>query len=143
MGTPEDWAKSIQVLERMMSSAHHPPFVWIEPFKSITAMTSLHASVHPYLDSPHKHVLAKLYEDWISEVKRSVPAERLLVFNVKEGWEPLCTFLGVPVPSRAFPRVNDGAMMQRLGWILWFVMMTWQIYPFCFLLITLRLLSKI
>eukprot|EP01112_Ceratiomyxa_fruticulosa_P010680 TRINITY_DN2837_c0_g1_i1.p1 TRINITY_DN2837_c0_g1~~TRINITY_DN2837_c0_g1_i1.p1 ORF type:complete len:255 (-),score=38.43 TRINITY_DN2837_c0_g1_i1:145-909(-) len=43
------------------------------------------------------------------EVKQYVPADRLLIFNVKEGWEPLCKFLGVPVPDRPFPRVNDPA----------------------------------
>ena len=40
--------------------------------------------------------LAAAYSDWISHVKRSVPPEKLLVFNVKQGWQPLCTFLGLP-----------------------------------------------
>ncbi len=42
------------------------------------------------------------------EVKRFVPPERLLVYDVKEGWEPLCRFLGVDVPDEPFPRVNSG-----------------------------------
>lgn len=46
------------------------------------------------------------------EVKRVVPPERLLVFDVKQGWEPLCKFLGVPVPNKPFPRVNDTAEFQ-------------------------------
>lgn len=42
------------------------------------------------------------------EVRREVPADRLLVYQVREGWEPLCSFLGVPVPEgKPFPRVND------------------------------------
>jgi hypothetical protein len=40
-------------------------------------------------------------------VQRTIPQERLLVYNVKEGWEPLCRFLGVPVPETPFPRLND------------------------------------
>ena len=41
-------------------------------------------------------------------VKEVVPVEKLLVFDVKEGWEPLCAFLGVPVPEgKPFPHVND------------------------------------
>ncbi len=40
-------------------------------------------------------------------VIRDVPPERLLVFNVAEGWVPLCAFLGVPVPETPFPRVNS------------------------------------
>ncbi len=41
------------------------------------------------------------------DVKRGVPAERLLVWEVGEGWEPLCEFLGVPVPDGPLPHEND------------------------------------
>ncbi len=40
-------------------------------------------------------------------VRRRVPSERLLVWSVTEGWEPLCEFLGIPVPEAPFPHVND------------------------------------
>ncbi|XP_032236222.1 uncharacterized protein LOC116617560 [Nematostella vectensis] len=40
------------------------------------------------------------------EVIASIPANQLLVFNPKEGWEPLCAFLGVEVPDIPFPRLN-------------------------------------
>lgn len=43
------------------------------------------------------------------EVKRVVPAERLLVWEVSDGWEPLCEFLGVPVPDEPLPHANDRA----------------------------------
>lgn len=46
------------------------------------------------------------FENRIEEIKRSVPAERLLVYEVKQGWEPLCEFLDVRVPEEPFPRVN-------------------------------------
>lgn len=47
-------------------------------------------------------------------VKQYVPVDRLLVYDVKEGWEPLCTFLGVPVPTdKPFPHLNDRILMQR------------------------------
>jgi hypothetical protein len=36
-----------------------------------------------------------------------VPADRLLVWDVREGWGPLCAFLGLPVPDEPFPNVND------------------------------------
>ncbi len=41
------------------------------------------------------------------EVKAAIPAERLLVWNVAEGWEPLCEFLELPVPGVALPHIND------------------------------------
>jgi Sulfotransferase domain len=40
---------------------------------------------------------------------RLVPADRLLVWEVPEGWEPLCEFLDVPVPDERLPHANDGA----------------------------------
>ena len=48
------------------------------------------------------------------EVKRRVPKERLLVYEVTEGWGPLCEFLGVEEPNKPFPRLNDAAEIQRL-----------------------------
>jgi hypothetical protein len=41
------------------------------------------------------------------QVKRLVPAERLLVWDVAEGWEPLCAFLEVDVPDEPLPHAND------------------------------------
>jgi hypothetical protein len=49
--------------------------------------------------------------DWFTRRNRQVidtiPSERLLVFSPKDGWQPLCAFLGVPVPDVPFPRVNS------------------------------------
>ena len=39
-------------------------------------------------------------------VREEIPAGRLLVFEVAQGWDPLCRFLGVPVPASDFPRSN-------------------------------------
>jgi hypothetical protein len=39
-------------------------------------------------------------------VRKSIPAHRLLVYEVKDGWEPLCAFLGATVPSAPFPKTN-------------------------------------
>jgi hypothetical protein len=41
------------------------------------------------------------------EVKRTIAPERLLVYEVGAGWEPLCKFLGVPVPSEPYPSENS------------------------------------
>jgi hypothetical protein len=41
------------------------------------------------------------------EVRRTIPKERLLVFEASQGWAPLCAFLGVPVPDTPFPSVNS------------------------------------
>jgi hypothetical protein len=50
----------------------------------------------------------RTFEQHYERVRRTVPAERLLVYRVQEGWEPLCRFLSVDVPDEPFPRVNVG-----------------------------------
>ena len=49
-----------------------------------------------------------VFERHIEEVKERVPPEKLLVYSVKQGWEPLCEFLGVEEPAdKPFPHLND------------------------------------
>lgn len=57
-----------------------------------------------------KDYAISIYKQHIEEVKKYVPPEKLLVYEVKEGWEPLCAFLGVNVPKdKPFPHLNDRA----------------------------------
>jgi len=60
-----------------------------------------------YKNFKNREHCIKVFKAHIEEVKRVVPADRLLIFEIKEGWEPLCKFLGKPVPSVPFPHVND------------------------------------
>lgn len=55
----------------------------------------------------HPEQLIAEFERHSAEVKATVPPERLLVWNVTEGWEPLCEFLEVPVPGEPMPHAND------------------------------------
>lgn len=49
-----------------------------------------------------------VYQRHIEQVKQRVPADKLLVYEVKQGWEPLCAFLNVSVPQdTSFPHLND------------------------------------
>ncbi len=52
-----------------------------------------------------QHVI-DVYRHHNETVKREVPKDRLLVYDVSQGWKPLCDFLGVPVPETPFPKVN-------------------------------------
>ena len=53
--------------------------------------------------------MAAAMERYHEQVRATVPADRLLVWSVSDGWEPLCEFLELPVPDADFPRVNDSA----------------------------------
>src|SRR5919107_845339 len=54
-----------------------------------------------------------VFERHNEAVRRRVPPERLLVFDVREGWAPLCDFLGVEAPDEPFPRLNEARQMRR------------------------------
>ena len=63
----------------------------------------------------HREQAIAHYHRHIEEVKAALPPEKLLVYSVDQGWQPLCDFLGVPVPDTPFPNVNDrAAIKQRL-----------------------------
>ena len=51
--------------------------------------------------------LADAFQAHTEMVRASVPADQLLVYEVRDGWEPLCRFLELPVPGEAFPRTNS------------------------------------
>jgi hypothetical protein len=55
-----------------------------------------------------------VFERHVATVQAEVPASKLLVFDVREGWAPLCDFLGVPQPASPFPHLNDAAAIRRL-----------------------------
>ena len=58
--------------------------------------------------SDKEHAI-EVFERHNAAVRESVDPSRLLVFRVKDGWEPLCRFLDRPIPNEPFPRLNDTA----------------------------------
>ncbi len=62
---------------------------------------------------PDRAKAVAVYDRWAEEVKAAVPPDKLLVFKVTDGWEPLCAFLGVEKPATLFPNVNDRAQFKK------------------------------
>jgi hypothetical protein len=60
-----------------------------------------------------KHHAIEVFNRHNEEVQRRVPQEQLLVYEVKQGWGPLCAFLGVEESDKPFPHLNDAAEMRR------------------------------
>ncbi|MFC1605255.1 sulfotransferase family protein [Pseudomonadota bacterium] len=100
---PERWADSFgaTIYTLLAGRDQAPPemHAWLDMAGAVIARTGFPAG----LDQ------AGLKEAFIAHneaVKATIPASRLLVFEVKQGWEPLCEFLDVPVPAEPFPRTN-------------------------------------
>lgn len=103
---PDRWYESWEGLAKMTRRSRPlrhvvPKMRWFVPFTSHL--------MERYFDSRiDRQSNIRAFEAHNARVKATVPSDRLLVFSVKEGWEPLCEHLGVPVPDEPFPHLNDG-----------------------------------
>jgi Sulfotransferase domain len=65
-----------------------------------------------------KEIAEKKFNAHNNEVNEFVPKEQLLVYEVKNGWEPLCSFLDLPIPDESFPHLNKKenfrAMVEKM-----------------------------
>lgn len=59
------------------------------------------------------HVI-DVYEEHQRRVIKTVPKDRLLVYDVKEGWPPLCEFLDIAIPEAPFPSTNDRGDFHKI-----------------------------
>jgi len=92
---------SPQSVERMGSSP-------MRPFIEKTVWKSFGDRIHD------RDAMVAAFNRHNAEVKNTISKDRLLVYEVKDGWEPLCKFLGVPAPATAFPRVNSREEMAAM-----------------------------
>jgi len=99
----ESWYASISetILATVWAPETWPPQA-TEWFKMVSKV--LERSFGP---AKTKDELIAVYHSHEAAVKAAIPAERLLVHSAKDGWEPLCAFLGVPVPEGDYPRTNS------------------------------------
>ena len=58
----------------------------------------------------------QVFRDHVATVQATIPPQRLLTFDVREGWGPLCGFLGCPVPDITFPRLNSSRQFTEEEW---------------------------
>lgn len=133
----ESWARSLRdtiwsavwgdTLEHHLAMARsHVDPGWQE---YVDLMPKLVATSGILPDDPTKFDMAftvAALERHTEDVRRHVPADRLLIWNPADGWGPLCERLGVPVPDVPLPHVNDrasfngmvigGSMAALTGW---------------------------
>lgn len=100
----ESWADSFgHTIYKLMDEKNHAPEN-MHPWFDMCAGVIGKSGFPPGLD---KQGLIDGFNAHSDAVIAGVPKDRLLVYEVKEGWEPLCTFLGKPMPEMSFPRTND------------------------------------
>ncbi len=98
---PDSWFESVSETifsERMNSQIHGSPFGALLKGVAFDAFDG---------DRQDRAFMTEWFTRRNREVVEALPPERLLVFHPRQGWEPLCEFLGVPVPEVPYPRVNS------------------------------------
>lgn len=104
--SPESWAASFgTTIAKLLEGRENAPAdmrAWLEMAHGVIARSG-------FPDGMSDAERMARFEAHGEAVKETVPAARLLVFDVKQGWEPLCDFLGVDLPDGLFPRTNDRA----------------------------------
>jgi hypothetical protein len=100
---PDKWADSFAAtIYKLIGERDQAPAdkkAWLEMAERIISATGFPAGMD-------QAQLARAYAAHNEAVKATIPASQLLVYQVKEGWGPLCGFLGVDVPDEPFPRTN-------------------------------------
>ena len=124
------WAQSWLSVIPAAFLPYQKPFCWVKSIKELAAfnweiMINVPTNYHPekYDDIP---TLEAGFEAWTEFVRKTVPPEKLLEFDVRQGWKPLCEFLGEPVPDGPFPHINDRVVVDTIVKV--FVVFTW-IWP--------------
>lgn len=103
--SPESWAVSFdETIYKMIAIREKmPPEMkeGLEMTRAVVARTGFPTGLN-------RQGLIEAFAAHNEAVKETIPSNQLLVYEVKDGWEPLCDFLGKPVPADPFPRSNDG-----------------------------------
>jgi hypothetical protein len=104
--SPESWAQSFsETIYKLIAGRDHAP----QEMQAWMAMGVRVVTKTGFPNGLDMDGLMRAFTAHNDAVKSAIPADRLLVYQVKEGWGPLCAFLGAPVPADPFPRTNDRA----------------------------------
>ena len=124
------WAASYASLSPLAHLLYQRPFTWIKPLRERfrAFITEVYINVPTNGQKEGFQDLKTLemgYDAWVDFVRKTIPKNRLLEFNVKDGWKPLCEFLGTPIPNVSFPnvfisRTVIGNIIQVANFIAWF-----------------------
>ena len=113
---PEDlwWESFSSTIRRLLQNRTRVPNPAVRSALKMADMIITEQTFYGDIDSKESAISA--YRRRIDDVKRTVAADRLLEFDVSDGWEPLCRFLNVPVPASEFPRGNSRSeFWQKFG----------------------------
>lgn len=109
---PEGWVESITSQFQQIRSLKLP-VPRLKRMKRILETYAVNGLFEGRMDD--RAFMAEFFERHTEAVKAFVGSDNLLVYSVKEGWDPLCTFLGVEAPEEPFPRLNERGGFREMA----------------------------
>ena len=112
---PDAWFDSVQAtIAPFVAARGSHPSAHVNALAEMGYQTVM-AQVFDGRISDREHA-TQVFKDHIMEVEARIPADRLLTFDPREGWPPLCKFLEVKIPDRPFPRTNSSKEFVDQEW---------------------------
>jgi hypothetical protein len=103
---PDNWYKSLSKLMNMHDTLVEK-LQFLPRFKAFQRVYRILESKLK-TEGNDQESLINFYNNHNESVKALIPNDQLLVFEVKDGYKPLCDFLGIPAPAEEFPHINAG-----------------------------------
>ena len=134
--TAEEWATSMQAtIAQQYDRGRERPFTWLLPGLGAFA-SELKAAINDgdgaKTSELDLRVMARNYAEHNERVRKLVPAANLLDFDVREGWPPLCAFVGVAkgaCPTTPFPKMGTRAEIKPVIFVFWLLTCIWPALP--------------
>ena len=141
-------------LKTMNAIYTHPLFSlsmrldWIFRTRALYSRPTFRKLWHHFYEGDFKQNGRRIFEEHYARIRKLVPKERLLEYDVSDGWAPLCKFLDVPMPEARFPsgnevsvfhdrfrsafRYNMREILIKFAFVVWLVIQAGLIIQLCF-----------
>lgn len=115
----ESWCKSIEPLIDANFRLDQLILAWLDPFYTgrLWKLTRRHIAFtyRARTASEAKANARQAFKDHYARIRKAAPKDRLLEYKLGSGWEPLCEFLGKPVPDTKFPKLNESKVFKEMA----------------------------
>jgi len=116
----ENWIKSWNVLNNQVLNSFTFKFLAKIPYTSFKLQKDIHNKMilgegGAFKGDVTDKAIKQRFNEWNQSVIDYVPKDRLLIYEVKDGWKPICNFLDKPIPDIPFPYKNKTKNMGHMS----------------------------
>jgi hypothetical protein len=113
------WLKSLDetLIVGLWSPLSYLFTIVVHPILGLTSIATIRKLILGFLEAPSpglaRQNARKVFEQHHELIRQRVPKDRLLVYKMGDGWDPICAFLDKQIPSQEFPWINEAAELKQ------------------------------